>query len=131
MDLLTCHSKSHGSYSLVVELKRGCMSKYTANLKSRHDLEKKLGRVKSPDMNLASNFKTDKRFCTVVGHAKVLGILAQLLTNSLASRNMGKMKKGGFRGRKGGGTNRSDAGLNLSGSWQQGHSATYNTPSRI
>ncbi|KAI3486770.1 hypothetical protein L1887_49629 [Cichorium endivia] len=25
----------------------------------------------------------------------------------------------------------SDAGLNLSGSWQQGHSATYNTPSRI
>ena len=30
-----------------------------------------------------------------------------------------------------GGTNRSDAGLNLSGSWQQGHSATYNTPSRI
>lgn len=22
-------------------------------------------------------------------------------------------------------------GLNLSGSWQQGHSATYNTPSRI
>ena len=31
----------------------------------------------------------------------------------------------------GGGTNRSDKGLNLSGSWQQGHSATYNTPSRI
>ena len=31
----------------------------------------------------------------------------------------------------GGGTNLSDAGLNLSGSWQQGHSATYNTPSRI
>ena len=31
----------------------------------------------------------------------------------------------------GGGTNRSDMGLNLSGSWQQGHSATYNTPSRI
>ena len=30
-----------------------------------------------------------------------------------------------------GGTNLSDAGLNLSGSWQQGHSATYNTPSRI
>ncbi len=30
-----------------------------------------------------------------------------------------------------GGTNRSDARLNLSGSWQQGHSATYNTPSRI
>ncbi|KAK8616713.1 hypothetical protein V6N13_116683 [Hibiscus sabdariffa] len=27
----------------------------------------------------------------------------------------------------GGGTNRSDKGLNLSGSWQQGHSATYNT----
>ncbi|DAD49502.1 TPA_asm: hypothetical protein HUJ06_031852 [Nelumbo nucifera] len=28
-------------------------------------------------------------------------------------------------------TNRCDRGLNLSGSWQQGHSATYNTPSRI
>ncbi|WZY99681.1 hypothetical protein YC2023_072010 [Brassica napus] len=30
----------------------------------------------------------------------------------------------------GGGSNLSDKGLNLSGSWQQGHSATYNTPSR-
>ncbi|CAN6973544.1 unnamed protein product [Brassica rapa subsp. trilocularis] len=29
-----------------------------------------------------------------------------------------------------GGSNLSDKGLNLSGSWQQGHSATYNTPSR-
>ncbi|KAG7528430.1 hypothetical protein ISN44_Un184g000010 [Arabidopsis suecica] len=28
-----------------------------------------------------------------------------------------------------GGSNLSDKGLNLSGSWQQGHSATYNTPS--
>ena len=34
-------------------------------------------------------------------------------------------------GVEGRGTNRSDKGLNLSGSWQQGHSATYNTPSRI
>ncbi|KAG9438839.1 hypothetical protein H6P81_021244 [Aristolochia fimbriata] len=33
------------------------------------------------------------------------------------------------RAREGGGTNRCDMGLNLSGSWQQGHSATYNTPS--
>ncbi|CAN7088376.1 unnamed protein product [Brassica rapa subsp. narinosa] len=31
----------------------------------------------------------------------------------------------------GGGSNRSDKGLNLSGSWQQGHSATYNTPSHV
>ena len=31
----------------------------------------------------------------------------------------------------GGGTNPCDAGLDLSGSWQQGHSATYNAPSRI
>ncbi|CAN7022710.1 unnamed protein product, partial [Brassica rapa subsp. trilocularis] len=31
---------------------------------------------------------------------------------------------------KGGGSKLSDKGLNLSGSWQQGHSATYNTPSR-
>ncbi|PHT25185.1 hypothetical protein CQW23_35178 [Capsicum baccatum] len=30
-----------------------------------------------------------------------------------------------------GGTNRSDKGLNLSGTWKQGHSATYNTPSHI
>ncbi|CAN7022448.1 unnamed protein product [Brassica rapa subsp. trilocularis] len=29
-----------------------------------------------------------------------------------------------------GGSNVSDKGLNLSGSWQQGHSATYNTPSK-
>lgn len=34
-------------------------------------------------------------------------------------------------GLKWGGSNLSDKGLNLSGSWQQGHSATYNTPSRI
>ncbi|CAN6972998.1 unnamed protein product [Brassica rapa subsp. trilocularis] len=32
---------------------------------------------------------------------------------------------------KGGGSNLGDKGLNLSGSWQQGHSATYNTPSRF
>ncbi|CAN7092483.1 unnamed protein product [Brassica rapa subsp. narinosa] len=32
---------------------------------------------------------------------------------------------------KEGGSNLSDKGLNLSGSWQQGHSATYNTPSRF
>ncbi|CAF2086611.1 unnamed protein product, partial [Brassica napus] len=30
-----------------------------------------------------------------------------------------------------GGLNLSEKGLNLSGSWQQGHSATYNTPSRF
>jgi hypothetical protein len=33
--------------------------------------------------------------------------------------------------RVGGGTNPCDAGLDLSGSWQQGHSATYNAPSRF
>ena len=33
--------------------------------------------------------------------------------------------------RMGGGTNPCDAGLDLSGSWQQGHSAAYNAPSRI
>ena len=32
---------------------------------------------------------------------------------------------------EGGGTNPCDVGLDLSGSWQQGHSATYNAPSRI
>ncbi|CAF2043585.1 unnamed protein product [Brassica napus] len=31
---------------------------------------------------------------------------------------------------KGGGSNLSDKGLNFSGTWQQGHSASYNTPSR-
>ncbi|CAG7863088.1 unnamed protein product [Brassica rapa] len=30
-----------------------------------------------------------------------------------------------------GGSNLSAKGLNLSGLWQQGHSAYYNTPSRI
>ncbi|CAN6801358.1 unnamed protein product, partial [Brassica oleracea] len=35
---------------------------------------------------------------------------------------------GGTYDWKGGGSNLSDKGLNLSGSWQQGHSATYNTP---
>ena len=34
-------------------------------------------------------------------------------------------------GVEGGGTNPCDAGLDLSGSWQQGHSATYNAPSRF
>jgi hypothetical protein len=34
-------------------------------------------------------------------------------------------------GELGGGTNPCDVGLDLSGSWQQGHSATYNAPSRI
>ena len=82
-------------------------------------------------MSLEANLKMDKQFCTIVGRTKVLGVFAQLLTNSLASRNMSKLRMRSFGGGKGGGTNRSDAGLNLSGSWQQGHSATYNTPSRI
>ena len=48
---------------------------------------------------------------------------------SLTSRCFrGQIDRDGWMG---GGTNRSDTGLNLSGSWQQGHSATYNTPSRI
>ena len=34
-------------------------------------------------------------------------------------------------GAVGGGTESERLGLNLSGSWQQGHSATYNTQSRI
>ncbi|KAI9390781.1 hypothetical protein POPTR_008G224801v4 [Populus trichocarpa] len=45
----------------------------------------------------------------------------------IASQPPRRRAPGGARG----GTNRSDMGLNLSGSWQQGHSATYNTPSRI
>ncbi|KAF0922541.1 hypothetical protein E2562_037991 [Oryza meyeriana var. granulata] len=32
---------------------------------------------------------------------------------------------------EGGGMNPCDAGLDLSGSWEQGHSATYNAPSHI
>ena len=36
-----------------------------------------------------------------------------------------------INGSCGGGTNPCDMGLDLSGSWQQGHSATYNAPSRI
>ena len=48
-----------------------------------------------------------------------------------SGRNTAWFSEFGGGGDGGGGTNRSDAGLNLSGSWQQGHSATYNTPSRI
>lgn len=43
---------------------------------------------------------------------------------------MGVSGEGCF-GVLGGGTNLCDEGLDLSGSWQQGHSATYNAPSRI
>ncbi|PHT25106.1 Regulator of rDNA transcription protein 15 [Capsicum baccatum] len=50
-----------------------------------------------------------------------------LRTNARTS--FGDWRQGGWIGW--GGANRSDKGLNLSGSWQQGHSATYNTPSRI
>ncbi|CAN6588396.1 unnamed protein product [Malus baccata var. baccata] len=46
----------------------------------------------------------------------------------LGKKNLADLTSRHEFGRKGGGTNRSDAGLNLSGSWQQGHSATYNTP---
>ncbi|PHT26133.1 Regulator of rDNA transcription protein 15 [Capsicum baccatum] len=46
-----------------------------------------------------------------------------------ARTSFGDGRQGGWIGW--GGTNRSDKGLNLSGSWQQGHSATYNTPSHI
>jgi hypothetical protein len=52
-----------------------------------------------------------------------------VMAPSLTSRCFrGQIDRDGWMG---GGTNRSDTGLNLSGSWQQGHSATYNTPSRI
>ncbi len=53
-------------------------------------------------MSLVGNFKIDKQSCTIVGQDKVLGIFSQLLTNSLASRKMGKMKKGRKGGGKGG-----------------------------
>ena len=53
----------------------------------------------------------------------------------LSSGGRGKgARAGGLRGfvcDKSEALNRGDQGLNLSGSWQQGHSATYNTPSRI
>ena len=47
----------------------------------------------------------------------------------MGRRSLGPILRRGMGGGRGG-TNRSDMGLNLSGSWQQGHSATYNTPSR-
>ena len=52
-------------------------------------------------MSLVGNFKIDKQSCTIVGQDKVLGIFSQLLTNSLASGQMGKMKKGEERGWEG------------------------------
>lgn len=57
----------------------------------------------------------------------LVNFLKMLLT--LVKFFLGGTRVNMFIGR--GGTNRSDKGLNLSGSWQQGHSAAYNTPSRI
>ena len=59
--------------------------------------------------------------------------LGKILTVTTQVNLWAKCKKPKWSGMFfwGGGTNLSDAGLNLSGSWQQGHSATYNTPSRI
>lgn len=64
---------------------------------------------------------------------KNLGLPGSLLRPLNPRGESLKTKRGSSigEGRSGGGTNRSDKGLNLSGSWQQGHSATYNTPSRI
>ena len=53
-------------------------------------------------MNLVANFEMDKQFCKIVDHDKVLGIFAQLLTNSLACGKMGKMRKGKEKGGGGG-----------------------------
>ena len=51
----------------------------------------------------------------------------------METQTSGSLDLGKIMGLKlgGGGTNRRDIELNLSGSWQQGHSATYNTPSRF
>lgn len=69
--------------------------------------------------------KTCEFFTSVVIFFTSMGIYP--LTRGLeGEKNEGVLFWGG-----GGGTNLSDTGLNLSGSWQQGHSATYNTPSRI
>jgi len=64
----------------------------------------------------------------------VFFFLNPLHPRELTSVTIWKSKNASWGGtlmRGGGGTNLSDIGLNLSGSWQQGHSATYNTPSRI
>lgn len=63
------------------------------------------------------------------GCLKLLSIRRKCNPGSYLWKKSMKMLEGGTKER--GGTNRSDKGLNLSGSWQQGHSATYNTPSRI
>jgi hypothetical protein len=62
-----------------------------------------------------------------VGSSCLRRFFSPFLPKPLLKSREREMRVGGERG----GTNRSDAGLNLSGSWQQGHSATYNTPSRI
>src|SRR5450432_2134295 len=61
-----------------------------------------------------------------VGSSCLRRFFSLFLPKPLLKSREREMRVGGERG----GTNRSDAGLNLSGSWQQGHSATYNTPSR-
>ena len=61
----------------------------------------------------------------------VLGKIFKLRRNNLGGRRRDGRRKNGTGLVWGGGTNLSDKGLNLRGSWQQGHSAPYNTPSRI
>ena len=68
----TLYVKMHGKAKVPIQIGK----KNLADLTSRHE------------------------FGTIVGHANVLGIFSHLLTNSLASRNMGKMKRMG-RGGKG------------------------------
>ena len=78
---------------------------------ARHDMQR-------PRHDMPRQVKAVRRECKYV---KIQSV------GCVASSSFG----GKLNVKGGGGTNRSDAGLNLSGSWQQGHSATYNTPSRI
>ena len=64
-----------------------------------------------------------------------LAILCRRSATWLRSKRVGWFRRrpslSPYRGGGGGGTNPCNVGLDLSGSWQQGHSATYNAPLRF
>jgi hypothetical protein len=75
-------------------------------------------------------WSTRKHHRTWAGHLATWH-LAKIVGETWRCRLMGVRSLRPGAGVEGGGTNPCDVGLDLSGSWQQGHSATYNAPSRI
>ncbi|PHT25220.1 hypothetical protein CQW23_35144 [Capsicum baccatum] len=95
-------------------------------------LELELPRLLAPDLPSGGNdvvLGASLSTYAALRIAKILQFPWWDFSRTNARTSFGDGRQGGWIGW--GGTNRSDKGLNLSGSWKQGHSATYNTPSRI